>query len=398
MINKYGYWIIRQLKDITDKTSLRFIKFHSKFAALYYATQAKTKNTDLWFWYHEDVFSKVDITQLGKISLDTLYKERAQQLRDKYDYLILYFSGGADSHNILKTFIDNNILLDEVCVKWPKPLMDNKFYTPNNLDTRANNIWSEWDYAVAPTLEWLKKYHPEIKITIKEYVDTSVNINKLFEENKNHGFRSGIIKDSIISDSEREQIDKGKTVGNIFGVDKPLLLRETSDSKVYMFFTDISLVTATRSLINPTGTEPFYWTADFPTLPFEQAYQLFLYYNTNKNLQKFLFTRKGEQKELTSNQQLQGQQELAKNVIYSNWDNRFQTKKKTTHIGTDMYSWIYETSELEKLKKNIVGNIVERSNMINDDFLFVDGIINGQTIKIPSTCYSKLYYIGELTP
>jgi len=50
-------------------------------------------------------------------SLDFLYALRARQLREKYDYLVLYFSGGADSTNILKTFIDNNIFLDEIVMQ-----------------------------------------------------------------------------------------------------------------------------------------------------------------------------------------------------------------------------------------------------------------------------------------
>ena len=96
MIEKYGYWETNGLK------------FENKVKALTYATQ---NNTGVKFVYHDKVWKNFDRSVLGKVSLNQLYKERAQQLRDSYDYLILYYSGGADSHNVLMSFINNNIKL-----------------------------------------------------------------------------------------------------------------------------------------------------------------------------------------------------------------------------------------------------------------------------------------------
>jgi hypothetical protein len=160
MLNrKYGLWIVNG------------IEFDSKYQALLHATRNNIK--DIKFWYHDDIFASVDVTQLSKTPLSLLYKERAQQLRDSYDYLILYYSGGADSHNILRTFLDNNIKIDEICVKWPKQLIDGKFYHINATDTTASNIWSEWNYGIMPVLKWIKQHHSNIKITIKDYVSDS---------------------------------------------------------------------------------------------------------------------------------------------------------------------------------------------------------------------------------
>ncbi len=49
-------------------------------------------------------------------SLSFLYKKRAQQIRDSYDYIVMYFSGGSDSITMLNAFIKNNINIDEVIV------------------------------------------------------------------------------------------------------------------------------------------------------------------------------------------------------------------------------------------------------------------------------------------
>ena len=98
-----GHWIVGEQK------------FINKYEALLFATR---KNLPVHYKFFNEVWEKFDRSQLGKFSLQEVYKQRAQQLRDQYDYLILYFSGGADSYNVLRSFIDNNIKLDEVCVKW----------------------------------------------------------------------------------------------------------------------------------------------------------------------------------------------------------------------------------------------------------------------------------------
>lgn len=47
-------------------------------------------------------------------SFKELCKQRAQQLRASYDYIILSFSGGSDSTTVLNAFLDNNIHIDEI--------------------------------------------------------------------------------------------------------------------------------------------------------------------------------------------------------------------------------------------------------------------------------------------
>lgn len=59
-------------------------------------------------------FDSVDWKTEPTESMKTLCKQRAQQLRDSYDYLILYNSGGSDSTTVLNAFLDNNIFVDEV--------------------------------------------------------------------------------------------------------------------------------------------------------------------------------------------------------------------------------------------------------------------------------------------
>ncbi len=87
-----------------------------KGQAFYQKPQAILKAIELdeskiQYHYYDSIWDGFDRSLLGTRSLDSLYKERAQQLRDTYDYLILSFSGGWDSRTILNTFIKNNIKL-----------------------------------------------------------------------------------------------------------------------------------------------------------------------------------------------------------------------------------------------------------------------------------------------
>ena len=53
---------------------------------------------------------ELDISQdpFPNLSILDLYRIRAQEIRDSYDYLVLNLSGGPDSMNILNVFVKNN--------------------------------------------------------------------------------------------------------------------------------------------------------------------------------------------------------------------------------------------------------------------------------------------------
>lgn len=70
-----------------------------------------------WLYYGDDFYKTINWKTEPPLSLDTLYKLRAEEIRDSYEHVILCLSGGIDSRTILETFYRNNIHLDEiVCV------------------------------------------------------------------------------------------------------------------------------------------------------------------------------------------------------------------------------------------------------------------------------------------
>ena len=382
-LEKYGYWAVPGKK------------FYKKVDALVYATE---HSMPVEFVYHNSVFEDFDRSQLGKTSLATLYKERALQLREKYDYLVLYFSAGSDSYNILTTFIDNGIKLDEVCVRWPKTLRDNKFYTPNTHDTSARNWCSEWDYSVKPALEWIASNHPNIKITITDYVAdrTKHDVENLFSQLW-AGAAGGMLFSSNFSESEEKLLLQNKTVGNIYGVDKPILIYNQNTSRVFMTFSDNALKEIGVNPLNPNGSEPFYWTPDMPELAFAQAYSICQYYEANHNDRLYMWLYGKPAMSADGKIKNQYHQDLGRKILYPNWINSFQSDKPSSPIGADKFFWFYENAELNSLKEYFIGNLLDRIKKISPEFLQQISTFENNTVARYKTLCSRLHYVTTLS-
>jgi hypothetical protein len=88
-------------------------KFSSKIDAHKYSLKNKK---DYKLYYFDEAFSSIDWTVEPIGTLEYHYKQQAQRIRDEYDYVILCYSGGADSTNILETYVYNNIKLDKIVI------------------------------------------------------------------------------------------------------------------------------------------------------------------------------------------------------------------------------------------------------------------------------------------
>lgn len=336
-----GYW------QVGDK------KFSNKFYALLHATKT---SQDVQYIYFDNVWKHFDRTLLGKISLNELYRQRAQQLRDQYDYLILYFSGGADSYNVLRSFLDNNIPLDEVCVKWPMAAIKAQVYKPNEVDKSAKNTLSEWDFAIKPVLDWLKQYHPTVKINIVDWTENyspEIYTEELFL--KVNTWNDVEIPFMIsYSDSEIRNLEKGKTVGSIYGIDKPILGHR--GNKWFLSFTDTGTGMGIPSQENRYGTEYFYWSPNFPILAMEQAYQLVEYISKNPHLKQYYYSDISMPTwsvdfTLIS---IQVQNDTARKILYDNWTGKFQANKPCIADREDKHFWIFEHPELSKSRDSFL--------------------------------------------
>lgn len=88
-------------------------KFFSKIEAILYKQQ---NNQKIFYYYNDHIYDKILWTIEPPESLQFYYKEQAQKIRDSYNYVVLCYSGGYDSTNILETFYYNNIKLDKIVI------------------------------------------------------------------------------------------------------------------------------------------------------------------------------------------------------------------------------------------------------------------------------------------
>ena len=94
-------------------------KTYSKLLAV---EEMRRTGVHLEWHFNREQYANYEWTQEPVESLDELYRQRAQQIRDSYDYIVIFYSGGADSWCMLDTFIKNDILENNVFYKNPSKL------------------------------------------------------------------------------------------------------------------------------------------------------------------------------------------------------------------------------------------------------------------------------------
>lgn len=100
--DKFGYYLVGDYKTYSKLDAIEL-------------SRSLHKPDPKWI-FNDTIFSAYDWLQEPVESLKELYTARAQQVRRAYDYIVLFFSGGADSTNMLQAFIQNNIRVDEIVV------------------------------------------------------------------------------------------------------------------------------------------------------------------------------------------------------------------------------------------------------------------------------------------
>ena len=139
---------------------------------------AQQTSADIAWNFFRDTFDKVQWTVEPTLSLQELYRIRAQQIRDKYDYVIVRVSGGADSTNIIWSFLNNGIHVDEVITDAPLSGLNN--FDWNDKDTSASNTISEIKFVTFPLLEKIrKKWNIKVGGNLFSFFTTNINESKI---------------------------------------------------------------------------------------------------------------------------------------------------------------------------------------------------------------------------
>lgn len=257
--DKFGYYKVGDLK------------FYSKFDA---ALMADKTNQPLRWIFNDEIFQRYDWTKEPQESLSELYRKRAQQLRDSYDYLVLWYSGGADCDNILDTFVDNNIRLDEAA-----GVMNMAADSDRNgyLNGEIFNITVPKIQKIKESSQpWMVHTLIDLCQPTMDYFSNAANkfdwVHKVSHYvNPNYMARTQIVK---TQPHWMNMIASGKRVGFIWGVDKPKI--HNIKNTFFLIFRDIldaAAVTHSQvDLVEGHFDEMFYWTPDMPELIIKQAH------------------------------------------------------------------------------------------------------------------------------
>jgi len=247
------------------------LKFYSRFDAEQVAAKS---NKPLTWHFNDEEFSNFDWTVEPSQSLEELYANRARQIRENYDHVVLWYSGGSDSHNILSSFVNNNIQLDEVAS-----------YT--NYDaTKKTDDWlnAEIYNLTVPTIKHIQDTtQPWLKHTIIDISQLAVDffknkINKFdWVYNSNCYLGPNNIARTFIVESQpswQKLIDQGKRVAFVWGVEKPRVIGVNGHYCIMFIDTIDHAVPVAQQLNDTAGIfhELFYWSPDSKELLAKQAH------------------------------------------------------------------------------------------------------------------------------
>ena len=224
--------------------------------------------------FSRDIFEKVNWPVEPQVQLRELYRMRAQQLRERYDWIRVEASGGGDSTTAIYSFLNNGIHLDEVIFRYPKT--GEKDVTSDPFNTKCENTLSEWDYAAKPLLNWIATHHPRVKITVHDYSENMLkgNDDETWVFRTKDYFQPGhcFKHDNFGLIDHRKDADAGKSICVLYGIDKPKMC--IKDGKWYVYFMDLQ-ANHSNSVINEytnITNEYFYWTPDLPDIIHKQAH------------------------------------------------------------------------------------------------------------------------------
>lgn len=345
-------------------------KFFSKLEAIEYQRRVGGK---LHWNFNDEVFNQFDWSCEPNIDLWELYKARARQIRESYDYVVLFYSGGSDSGNILSAWLAADCKVDEIASIW-------------NLEgskSKESFMNQEINQVVLPKVKQLKDSGMDFTFRLIDISQNTVDFINSVGEDYAYFVSYHFSPNNIVKGQFRERIsdyadiiNSGKKLCFVWGIEKPQIFYSNDFGHCLQFadMLDNCISPYTQNKVSQGWyDEMFYWTPDMPELVIKQAHTLLNFANTcdhedfyQTNFHIYGYNKK-LRKYITSN--------AAKLILYPQWDpNTYCNGKARSMVFSDRDSWIWDGNidELAVLKSisrryfNGVGSL--HLNNINDTF------------------------------
>lgn len=371
-------------------------------------TESIKKSKPIKYNYNDDILGKYDWTKEPEpeVDLREFYRRRAQSIRDNYDYVVLQYSGGPDSQNVLDTFLENNIKLDEI-------VNFNSYEKTQKIINTTHN--ADYVYNVKPTIENIfKKYGNEIKINIIDEIEMT---KKVWSEYNKLDYYE-LLFNSITFPSVwvmrpsiwvkyikhiRDKILNGDRVCVILGTDKTMLRVDRKKNLFYTNFSDIlscdiyNLSLYDNLLQGHNIVEFFYHTPKSPDLAIKQAHVLKNYIEKNNDKNCFEEFKKYDDTGFRPSFVCMSKKIPASNlkyeyyhkIVYPSWKTNIVTPKPIYLGNRSMDCWWVEN--LPKEDKLVWTNGIEKYQQMFNQFIKK----NGKDFSSLPMCFSQSYYLEK---
>ncbi len=220
-------------------------------------------NQPVKFYFYNNTLEKfnwsTDYTTL--YTWNELLRLRAEEIRSKWNKINIWYTGGRDSYLVLKTFADNNITVDEVCM-------------------------IDFNYALAEhkhTAEYItehKHLYPNVKKwTVIKY---DLELQRTIMCNKNrHDFQAlPICTTAEMSNHHRRKDPNSATTCNITGAEKSRLYFDNGEVHACMY--DVTI----NNMMGIENHEPFFISETLPVFQY-QSWHLLNFIKTNPIFQHY---------------------------------------------------------------------------------------------------------------
>jgi len=252
--DKFGYYNVNGRKT------------YSKFEALEW--QKASGHFPVWD-FNQHVFDQFNWKIEPSLSLWDLYKLRACQIRDSYDYCVIFYSGGSDSHNLLSAWIEADCKIDEIAT----------FHYYSGSDDKHSYMNGEVTRVALPYLNNLAN-RVEFKQRVIDMSNDVVNLIKHDWLDYKYMTNGRMSPNNVAKAHWRETISDyanlisaGKKVCFIWGSEKPRVFYDGNFYLQFLDFIDNCVGPySQRNFANGFFDELFYWTPDLPELISKQAH------------------------------------------------------------------------------------------------------------------------------
>lgn len=378
-LDRYGYYVVSGKK------------YYNKLEAF---KVAFSQGHHPHWHFHEDTFSDVDWQIEPNESLEQLYANRAQQIRDKYQTVILSFSGGSDSSTVADSFIDNDIPLDYLLNRTVREILSRR-----DDGTDEENFHNESVFSAYPKYLIYKEKQPHLKFVTYNYSDYMIKFWNDAKDVNPYDFNNFspnlIVKDNIL-EIFKEHND---SCCIIHAIDKPMIFY--INGRFYITFMDEFFHQQIPSSVNHfkknITTECFFWSKESTKLLIKQAHVLKKFFKSNPAMLS-LISKFPHRPDADFYRKI-----VTKCCYHPSKLDMWQPQKATYKWILGSENWFfYSDIQAAKNWRNWYKSVESEANSIFEDksLIYVDNVDHNKLFGeklfngLPG-CYSKFYDLGE---